>query len=312
MYFDNNKVAIIGCGRVGMSAAYSLLHSDSINELVLFGRHKEKLIGEKLDLDHGISFLHPTKIIASDNYQDLINTDIVVITAGAAQKPGQTRLDLMDTNTKITSDIVEKVIKVAPHAIIIMVTNPVDILTFQAWQRIKEITPFGRLFGSGTVLDTSRFRFHLSEFLKVNPRSIHSYILGEHGDSSFPAIKSASVGGQSILTLPGFDEKRINNAYQKARDAAYKIIEAKGSTYYGIGVVISYLVKTVLNDAKTILPVSIPLHNYYGVSDIALSVPCVVGRNGVEKIMEINLSKTEEEKFQKSANNLKNCLKNKL
>lgn len=308
MYFDNNKVAIIGCGRVGMSAAYSMLHTGSVNELVLFGRHKEKLMGEKLDLDHGISFLNHAKIIASDDYQDLVNTDIAIITAGASQKPGQPRLDLMDTNVKITSDIVEKVIKVAPHAIIIMVTNPVDILTYQAWQKIKEITPFGRLFGSGTVLDTARFRFHLSEFLKVNPRSIHAYILGEHGDSSFPAVQSANVGGQPIKTFPDFNDEKIASAYQKARDAAYKIIETKGSTYYGIGAVINHLVKTILNDAKTVLPVSVPLNNYHGVSSMSLSVPCIVGRNGVEKIMDIDLSKSEEEKLQESANNLKSCL----
>lgn len=298
MKYDNNKVAIIGCGNVGMTAAYALLHTGLINELVLVGRNKDALIGEQLDLEHGMSFLPHCKVSITDDYADLIDTDIVVYTAGAAQKPGDTRLDLCAKNVEILESILPHVIQHAPNAIILMVANPVDILTYKAYQLAK--LPKGRIFGSGTTLDTARFRFHLSDFLKVSPQSIHAYILGEHGDSSFPAISSATVGGQSLSTLPRFSEERAVKAFEKAKTAAYKIIASKGATYYGIGTVISYIVSKILRDARSVLPVSIPLHNYLDHSGVALSVPCVVGRNGVEDILDIRLNWEEKQLLEKS------------
>lgn len=304
--FDYNKVAIIGCGRVGMSTAFALLQQGTVNELLLLSRSKSKAEGEKLDLEHGLSFLRYTKIHASDNYEDLVDTDVVVFTAGDSQKPGETRLDLVEKNKAIIHDAIPKILKYAPEAIIIIVSNPVDILTYEAYKVAG--LPKGRIFGSGTTLDTSRFRFHLSEHLKMNAKSIHAYILGEHGDSSFPAISGAIAGGQSLLSIPGMTEEKALAAYTKTRDAAYNIIKAKGATYYAIATAASKLVETILTNSKKVYPVSIPLHSYYGHSGVALSVPCVIGRGGVEQTIEIKLSWKERELLEKSVNILKKYL----
>lgn len=306
MQCDQHKVSIIGCGNVGITAAYALVLDGIADELVLVSRDQNKAFGEQLDLEHGMAFLSKTNIKSTQDYQDIATSDVVVITAGAAQKPGETRLDLTAKNVAIIEEIIPKIIKYAPNAIILIVSNPVDILTYKAYQLAG--LPKGRIFGSGTTLDTARFRFHLSEFLKVNPHSIHAYILGEHGDTSFPAITSANIGGQPLVTYPGFSPERLEKAYQVTRDAAYKIIAAKGSTYYGIGAVILHIVKTILKDEKKILPVSIPLHQYMGYNGVALSVPCVVGRDGVEQTLEIKLSWDEKQKLEKSVNTLKSYL----
>jgi L-lactate dehydrogenase len=265
-----------------------------------------ELIGEELDLEHGMSFLPFSKITATTNYADLANSDVVIVTAGAAQKPGETRLDLAAKNIAIIESVIPEVVKYAPEAIIVIVSNPVDVLTYKAYQIAG--LPKGRIFGSGTTLDTARFRFHLSEFLQVNPQSIHAYILGEHGDSSFPAISSASVGGQPLMSMSNFSEERAWKAYEKARSAAYKIIAAKGATYYGIGTVVSHIVSKILHDARSVLPVSIPLHQYYGFSGVAASVPCIIGRNGVAETLEIKLDWEEKRRFEKSVTTLKQYL----
>lgn len=306
MQYDSNKVAIVGCGKVGMSAAFSLIHGGVVNDLVLYGRDKKEIIGEQLDLEHGMSFLPHTRVIATDDYQDLENSDVVVITAGAAQKPGETRLDLTAKNVAILESILPEVTKYAPDAIVLLVSNPVDVLTYKAY--LMANWPKGRIFGSGTTLDTARFRYHLAEFLNVNPRSIHAYILGEHGDSSFPAISNATLGGQPLMTLDSFSEDRARSAFEKTKNAAYKIIDSKGATYYGIAAVISHIVKQILLDTKSVLPLSIPLHNYYGHSGVALSVPCVIGRGGVERSLEIRLDWEEKQKLEKSVNTVKQYL----
>ena len=300
---ESNKVAIIGCGHVGMTTAFSILHTGVVNELVLFGRDKTKLIGEKLDLEHGVSFLHSIKISISDNYQDLADCDLVIVTAGESQKPGENRLDLTQKNLAIIDNIIPQLVKFAPTAVILIVSNPVDILTYRAY-RLAGL-PKGQIFGSGTVLDTARFRFHLSEFIGVNPRSIHAYVLGEHGDSSFPVLSSATVGSQPLTEFPNFSEIKAKEAYQKARDAAYEIIKSKGATYYGIAAVVAHLVKTILGNAQSVLPVSIPLHDFYGHSGVALSVPCIIGRRGVETILRPKLSWEEKQALEKSVNTLK-------
>lgn len=308
--YDNNKVSIIGCGKVGMTAAFTILLKGLVNELVLHGRSRDSLIGEELDLEHGLSFLSHTKIKSTEHYEDIADSDIVIITAGAAQKPGDTRLDLAEKNIKIMESIIPKVVKYAPESVILIVSNPVDILTYKAYLLAGQLAGFpkGRIFGSGTTLDTSRFRFHLSEFLDVNPSSIHAYILGEHGDSSFPTISGANLGGQPLESIPGFSKEKALAAYQKTRDAAYRIIASKGATYYAIGVSISYIVENILRDTKKVLPVSIPLHGYYGHHGVALSVPCVIGRSGVEKILEIKLDWEEKQKLDKSVRTLKKYL----
>lgn len=303
---ETNKVSILGCGKVGMSAAYSLLHRGDVNELVLHARCKDNIIGEELDLMHGISMLPYATVKATEDYADIAGSDIVIITAGAAQKPGDTRLDLASKNIAILESILPNVLQHAPEALIMLVSNPVDVLTYHAYKMAG--LPKGRIFGTGTTLDSSRFRFHLSEFLKVNPSSIHAYILGEHGDSSFPVLSSASVGGQPIMSMERFDESKALKAFERSRDAAYKIIASKGATYYGIGVVISSIVSKIFKNSRSILPLSIPLHNFYGHSGVALSVPCVIGRNGVENTLEVRLDWEEKQKLEKSVKILKQYL----
>ncbi|HCC84737.1 MAG TPA: L-lactate dehydrogenase [Candidatus Pacebacteria bacterium] len=303
---DLNKVAIIGCGKVGMTAAYALLLKNVVNELVLIGRSQAELTGEQLDLEHGLNFLGAAKIFSSINYEDMAKSDVVVITAGVAQKPGETRLDLTVKNLAIIEEIIPKIVQYAPEAVIVIVSNPVDILTYRAYQIAG--LPKGRIFGTGTMLDSARFRFHLSEFLKVNPRSIHAYVLGEHGDSSFPALSSAIVGGQSLLSLPNFSETKALAAFEATRSAAYKIIAAKGATYYAIGTVISQVVEHILRDSRRVLSLSIPLHGYHDYYGVALSVPCVLGRSGVEQALEIKLSWEEKLKLAHSVETLKKYL----
>ena len=301
-----SKVAMVGCGKVGMTAAYTILLKGIADELVLFGRDRSELVGEQLDLEHGLSFLNSTSVSVTDEYSDLAHSDVVVISAGAAQQPGETRLDLARKNLVIIDQMIPQIVEHAPQAVIVMVTNPVDILTYRAYQLAN--LPKGRVFGTGTTLDTARFRFHLAEYLKVNPRSIHAYILGEHGDTSFPVLSSANVGGQMLFDFPNFTEEKALKAFDKARNAAYRIIQAKGATYYAIGLVVSQIVSTILQDSRTVLPVSIPLHNYYGHSGIALSVPCVVGKNGVEEVLKVDLSRHEESQLAHAAETLKNFL----
>lgn len=300
------RVAIIGMGNVGATAAYAILLQGAANSLVLYARDKSKALGEKLDLEHGLSFMEKSEIIATDNFADLRDCSVVVITSGIAQKPGQTRLDLVQSNLKIIEDIIPQIVIHAPAAIIVLVSNPVDVLTFRAAQIAK--LPPGQVFGSGTMLDTARFRFHLAESLNLNPRSIHAYILGEHGDSSFPVLSSATIGGQPLSTYPGYSEEKALSIYKDVQMAAQNIIAAKGSTYYAIGVVISQLVKTILQDNRSVLPVSVPLTNYYGVSDISLSVPCIVGAKGVEQILTPPLSASEQQQLRHSAEVLQTYL----
>lgn len=297
------KVSIIGCGKVGMTAAYSLMHGTAVSELLLIGRCRDDLVGEQLDLEHATGFLSTGKIGISDDYRDTKGSDVVIITAGAATKPGESRLDLAAKNKAVIDTIIPPVVRAAPDAIIVIVSNPVDVLTYHAYQLAG--LPKGRILGTGTLLDTARFRFHLSEHLKVNPRSIHAYILGEHGDSSFPALTSATVGGQPLLSMNQLSERTIMQAYERARTAAYKIIESKGSTYYAIGAVVSHLVRAILTDARSIMPLSVPLHNYHGFSGVSLSVPCVIGREGVIDQLEIKLGWEEKEKLERSVNVLR-------
>lgn len=303
---DYNKIAIVGAGKVGMTSAYALLLAGVAHEIVLFGRDATKLEGEKLDLEHAMALTHKTKIVASDNYNDLKDTDIVIFSAGVPQAPGETRLQLAEKNVAILEKMLPPIMAVAPTAIILMVANPVDVMTFRANQIVG--VPRGQIFGSGTTLDTARFRFHLSEFLPVNPRSIHTYVLGEHGDSSFPLISSASIGGQRMSDFPGFSKEKAEEAYQKARDAAYAIIESKGSTYYGIGAAVTTIVKAILRNAQTVLPVSMPVDDYYGVSGVSLSLPAIIGRNGVQQVIKPSLDEEEQEKLHLSAKSLKQYL----
>ncbi|MBI1871853.1 L-lactate dehydrogenase [Candidatus Collierbacteria bacterium] len=309
------KVGVVGCGKVGMTAAFAMMLSGTPTDIVLVDRNKEKALGEKLDLEHAMSLMtNYVTVVGTDDYNELVGAKLIVYTAGISQIPGQTRLDLVNTNKKILEEILPKTNQAAPEAVILIVANPVDVLTFWANRIITPPTPpqkphpdplLGkergeiRVFGSGTMLDTARFRFHLSELLRVNPHSIHAYVLGEHGDTSFPVYAKTTIGGQKLLDLPGINEEMIVDAYKKTRDAAYKIIEAKGATYYAIGVVVTKIMQAIFSDSKTVYPLSVPL------SGVAISVPCVLGENGVEKILEVDLSEAEKEKMRLSVEVLK-------
>ncbi len=293
------KVGVVGCGKVGMTAAFAMMLSGTPTEMVLVDRNKEKAMGEKLDLEHATSLLSSyVAITGTDDYQELAGSKLVVYTSGVAQAPGQTRLDLVNINKKILEEILPKIHAAAPEAIILIVANPVDVLTFFANKIIPEAK--GKIFGSGTMLDTARFRFHLGEALSINPHSIHAYVLGEHGDTSFPVYAQTQVGGQKLTEMTGVTEAMIQEAYQKTREAAAKIIEAKGATYYAIGVVVTKIMQAIFSDSKTVFPLSVPLMNYEGISGVAMSIPCILGADGVEKILEVDFSVEEKEKLNTS------------
>jgi len=298
MQCDSRKIGIIGLGKVGMTAAYALLIRGLADELVLVSRSLDKVEGEKLDLEHSLPFLEPAKITASDDYASLANCDVIIVTAGAAQHIGQSRLDLVSENKKVVQVIAEKLRPHVQNSVVVMVSNPVDILTYHLATALG--LPKGRVLGSGTMLDTGRFRFHLGQMLHIYPRSIHTYVLGEHGDSGFPALESATVGGQPLEHFPNYSADQALEAFVKTREAANQIIQAKGATYYAIGVVIAQLVQTIVHDKRSVLPVSIPIKDYYGQSNLSVSVPCIIGRNGVEQILQISLSEKEQLQFSQS------------
>lgn len=289
------KVSIVGCGRVGATTAYSMMLTGIPTDIVLFDTDTKKILGEKLDLQDILALSDFVNLKATNDFKDLEGSDLVVMTAGFAQKPGETRLDLCKKNTAILESILPEVVKVAPEAIILMIANPVDVLTYKA----NQIAPNakGRIFGSGTTLDTARFCYYLSEKLNIDPKSINAYVLGEHGNNSFLVRTNATIGGNKLANFRGIDEKMIDESYELARTAAARIIEAKGATYYGIATVATKIMETIFSDAKTIFPLSVPLDNYHGHSGVALSVPCVLGMNGIERVLDIDLSKDEEEKL---------------
>lgn len=297
------KVAIVGLGRVGITTAYAILLKGLATELVLFSREIEKAEGEKADLEHGMPFYPKCNIVASSNYEDLSGTDLVIFTAGCAQKPGETRLDLAKNNCAIVDSLIPNIVKHAPHTLILMVANPVDIMTLRAAEKAK--LPEGRVFGSGTLLDTARFRLHLSKGIKISAKSIHTYILGEHGDSSFSATSTATIGGKPILTFPEMSPEHIQWAQDQTRKDAYKIISGKGATYYGIASAVTHIVETIMRDSKKIIPLSTPLTGQYGINNVSLSLPCILGRNGVERVIDLPLSVSELASLNHSAETIR-------
>ncbi len=303
---ESFKVAIFGLGRVGVTTAYALLLKGLTTELVLFSRDINKAEGEKADLEHGLPFYPKTSITATNNYEDLVGTDLVIFTAGASQKPGQTRLDLTRDNCSILKATIPQIVKHTPQTLILMVANPLDIMTLHATTLAK--FPAGRVFGSGTLLDTARFRLHLSKTVKVNPTSIHAYILGEHGDSSFAPVSSASIGGKPLISFPEMTSDHIKWALEETRKDAYKIISGKGATYYGIGTAVSHIVESIARDSKKIMPLSTVLTGQYGLEHVALSLPCILGRSGVESVIDLPLTLDEQSQLKASAAALKSHL----
>ncbi len=302
------KVSVVGAaGNVGATGAYAMLLNGIATDLVLIDIFKDKVDGVKMDFMHSSALVPAVNVSASDDFAAAEGSNLVVITAGARQKEGETRLQLIETNRKIFGDLIPKLVKAAPEAIFLIVSNPVDVLTYEAIKLAG--LPKGRVFGSGTVLDTARFRFHLSEKVGVHASSINAYILGEHGDSSFPVISSAEIGGQPLLTFPGLEQADIEGAYQEARDAAYKIIKAMGFTCYSIGTVIAEIAKAIRNNSAMVLPVSVELDNYHGHSGVALSVPTIVDASGASKVLNISLNDQEKAKLAFSVETLKAMIK---
>lgn len=315
MKTQRSKVAIIGAGNVGSTFAFSLMLSGLAREIALIDRNELRARGECMDLNHGLSLTHPTKIYSS-GYGGCQDADIVVITAGAKQKPGQTRMDLIQVNTEIFKEIIPKITKYGRNAILLVVSNPVDILTYVTL-KISGLSPH-KVIGSGTVLDTSRFRYLISEHCGVDPRNVHAYIIGEHGDTELPVWSNANIGGMILAKYCPMcnkhshcdRKKELTNIFEEVKNSAYKIIEAKGATYYGIALALVRIVEAMLRDENSVLPVSTLINDYYGANDVCLSIPSLVNRNGVERFLNLELSTEEQKQFRHSANTLKEIIKN--
>ena len=296
------KVAIIGCGFVGSASAFALM--------VLLDANHQKAEGEAEDIVHGIPFGRPMQIYAGD-YDDIADAAIIVITAGANQKPDETRLDLVHKNIAIFQSIIPEITKRDFEGILLIVANPVDILTYTA-QKLSGY-PENRVIGSGTVLDSARLKYHLGQHLGVDSRSVHAFIVGEHGDSEIAAWSSANVSG---IPLDNFCEMRGHYNHMEAteriaaevKQSAYEIISKKGATYYGIAMSVKRICEAIIRDEKSILPISTMLHGEYGISDVVLSLPCIVGRDGYETKVPIDLDQEEVSKLHESANTLKEVL----
>lgn len=308
---NHRKAAIIGCGFVGSATAFCLMQSGLFSELVLVDANKEKAEGEAKDIVHGIPFVGQMKIYAGE-YDDIMDAAVIIITAGANQKPDETRLDLVHKNVGIYKSIMPEIAKRNYQGILLIVSNPVDILTYTA-HKLSGI-PENRIIGSGTVLDTARLKYQLGEHLNVDSRSVHTFIIGEHGDSEIAAWSSANVSG---IPLNDFCEMRGHYKHQESmeriaetvKNSAYEIISKKGATYYGIAMSVKRICEAIVRDEKSILPISRMMHNEYGVDEVVLSMPAIVGADGIETEVPISLSEEEEKLLQKSADTLKNIIK---
>jgi L-lactate dehydrogenase len=307
---NSTRIAIIGVGNVGATFAYALLGSGLASEIVLIDNNKQRAEGEAMDLNHAVPLTHSTRIWAGD-YSDCAGAAIVVITAGTAQKPGETRLDLVQRNYAIYQSIIPQVIQYNPDGLLLIASNPLDILSYAA-MKLSGL-PANHVIGSGTILDTARFRYLLSQHAGVDPRSVHAYIIGEHGDSEVPVWSSANIAGMALsdyckMNCEEYNEDVYAKIFEQTRDAAYHIIERKGATFYGIGMGLVRICEAILRGQHTVLSVSTLIHDYYGINDVYLSLPCVVGRDGVSKFLRLPLDEKEVEGLQQSAQVLKETI----
>lgn len=310
----NGKIVLVGTGFVGMSMAYSMLNRGGIDELILIDIDKEKTIGEEMDLSHGLPFAPQKMVIKAGDYSDCKDAEIVVITAGAAQKPGQTRLELAEVNTKIVKDITKSIMASGFNGIIIVATNPVDLMAYVVY-KVSGL-PKEKVIGSGTVLDTARLRYMIADYLNISSKNVHAYIMGEHGDSSFVPWEHAYAGCKKIIDImkdnnhPMEDLEKI---HKNVVNAAYEIINRKKATYYGIGMSLNRLVRAILDDENSVLTVSTYLQNgEYGQDDVYIGVPCILNKDGVREIMNIELCKEDLEKLNNSCNIIKNMRKDSI
>ncbi len=304
------RIAVVGVGNVGATFAFALLQSGLAGEIVLIDHNKTKAEGEAMDLNHAVPLTHSTRIWAGD-YDDTRGAAITVITAGTSQKSGETRLDLVHRNYNIMKSIIPAVVQHNPHGILLIASNPVDILSYAAWKLSG--LPAHRVIGSGTILDTARFRWLLGQHTGVDARSVHAYIIGEHGDSEVPVWSLANIAGMNLveyckMNCRNYEPMIFNNIFDETRDAAYRIIERKGATFYAIGSGLVRIVEAILRGQDTVLSVSTLIKNYHGIHDVYLSLPCVIGHNGIKQVMHLNLDAKEQAGIIKSAQVLKGFL----
>ena len=310
---NSRKAAIVGCGFVGSASAFALMESSLFSEMVLIDADRNRAEGEALDISHGLPFSKPMKIYAGD-YSDISDAAVVIVTAGAGQKPGETRLDLVKKNVGIFRSVIPQIAEYNKDGILLIVANPVDILTYTA-AKLSGF-PENRVFGSGTVLDTARLKYLLGQHLEVDSRTVHAFIIGEHGDSEIAAWSSANVSG---IPLHDFCEMRGHFEHEKAmieiaenvKNSAYKIIEKKKATYYGIAMSVMRICEAIVRDEKSILPIS-SIQNTEDINGVALSMPAIVGKNGVEGLVPIHLDENERDALKKSAETLKAVLEQAL
>ena len=298
---EKNKVVIIGCGNVGMSYAYALLNQRTyVNELALIDLNYDRIVGEAMDLNHCLAFA-PSKIdIKAGTYDDCKDASIVVIAAGANQNPGETRMDLINKNSKIFKEIVSNVMKNNFNGIFLVATNPLDVMTYLV-QKYSGL-PYHKVMGSGTSLDTARLRYLVGKKISVNPKNVHGYVIGEHGDSEFVPWSNVNIGLQNIDEFLNQEEK--NNVEKSVREAAYEIINKKGATYYGIGMCLVRITNAILGNENAIITVS----NYDGENGIYIGLPAIINKTGVSKKMKVNLTQSEIQKFQDSVNIIKDAI----
>lgn len=301
------KVVLVGTGFVGMSMAYSMLNRGGISELVLIDIDQDKTVGEEMDLSHGLPYAPQKMVIKAGDYSDCKDAQVVVITAGVAQKPGQTRLELAEVNAKIIKQITENIMKSGFDGIIVVASNPVDLMTHVV-ARVSGL-PKNRVIGSGTVLDTARLRYLMADYLNVSSKNIHAYIMGEHGDSSFVPWEHAYVGCKNIKDVMKYNKhpmEDLEKIHKGVVDAAYEIIEKKRATYYGIGMALNRLVRAILDDENAILTVSTYLKDdQYGQNDIYIGVPAIINSNGVRELLVLDLNEEEQAKLDNSCRLIK-------
>lgn len=303
---SHNKVTIIGAGFVGSTTAYSLLASNIADEVALIDINPKLVNSQVMDLQHSVPFWGYTKVKVGD-YRDVRDSSIVIFAGGANQKPGETRIDLVKKNSAIVRDVVPKVFKENPHAILVMISNPVDVLTYLAIQMFP--TKVKQIIGTGTMLDSSRFRFLIGQKLGLNPQSVHAYIVGEHGDSELPLWSTAAVGTVPLKKFTELTPAVKQRIFLQAKNAAYAIIEGKQATYYAIAAGANHLVESILYNKRTVLPVSHLLTGEFGLRNVCLSLPTVIGRKGVERTLNLDIDAAEKKLLQVSAKKLKEVIR---
>jgi len=297
----NNKVVIVGCGNVGMSYAYALLNQKTnVQELVLIDLNKERIIGEAMDLNHCLAFAPTRMQIKAGDYSDCRDAKIVCIAAGANQNPGETRMDLIHKNSKIFKSIVTEVMNSGFNGIFLIATNPLDIMTYLTWKYSG--LPHNRIIGSGTSLDTARLRYMIGDKLNVNPKNVHAYVIGEHGDSEFVPWSNANIGLQNIKEF--LKEEELNEIYVNVRDAAYDIINRKGATCYGIGMCLVRITNAILGDENSIITIS----TYDKNNDVFVGLPAIINAQGVREKVYVNLTEEETERLQNSIDVIKDAI----